>query len=50
MGIYNYSNDKRTVFSDASIYYYPVGSKAKSYLKGVGTKNLEVYHLPHEVK
>ena len=34
IGIYNYSNDKRTVASDAAIYYYPTTTKAKSFLKG----------------
>ena len=51
IGIYNYANKERTVLSDASIYYYPVVSKAKSYMTGAGTDNLDVLsrNAPKEV-
>ena len=42
IGIYNFTNKERTVKSDASIYYYPMVGKAKSFTTGEGTQNLDV--------
>ena len=42
IGIYHFENKARTVKSNASIYYYPVLKKAKSYTLEAGTKNLDV--------
>ena len=50
IGIYNYANKERTVTSDASIYYYPVGNKAYSNLVGAGTNKITILEKPVEVK
>ena len=50
VGIYNFANIERTVLQDAALYYYPIGSIAKSYEKGEGTKNLETLASPVETK
>ena len=50
IGIYNYSNENRTVPSDAAIYYYPTVGIGKSYSKANGTNTLEINEANKPVK